>query len=39
VKNVSSKKAQRMLGWQPRSNEESILASAESLLQLGLIRN
>lgn len=39
VKSVSSGKAQRMLGWQPRSREESILASAESLLRLGLIRN
>ncbi len=38
IKHVSNDKARRLLGWQPRSNEESILAGAESLLQLGLIR-
>jgi len=36
VKSASNEKALRMLGWQPRSNEESILASAESLQRLGL---
>jgi dihydroflavonol-4-reductase len=38
IKHVSNDKARRLLGWQPRSNEDSILASAESLLRLGLIR-
>jgi dihydroflavonol-4-reductase len=38
-KNSSSAKAQRVLGWQPRSREESIVAAAESLLRLGLVRN
>jgi nucleoside-diphosphate-sugar epimerase len=37
-KHASSAKAQRMLGWQPRSCEESIVAAAESLLRLGLVR-
>jgi hypothetical protein len=30
-------KARRVLGWTPRSNEESILAAAESLVRLGLL--
>lgn len=34
---ASSEKAQRVLGWTPRSREEAILATAESLLQLGLV--
>jgi nucleoside-diphosphate-sugar epimerase len=38
-KNASSVKAQHMLGWKPRSREESIVAAAESLLRLGLVRN
>jgi dihydroflavonol-4-reductase len=35
--NASNAKARRMLGWTPRSNEEAILASAESLIRLGLV--
>jgi nucleoside-diphosphate-sugar epimerase len=35
-KNATSEKAQRLLGWAPRSNEEAIIATAESLLRLGL---
>jgi hypothetical protein len=27
-----------MLGWQPRSNEEAIGATGESLVKLGLLR-
>lgn len=37
-KNGSNAKAQRVLGWAPRSNEESIVATAESLLRLGLVK-
>lgn len=37
-KNATSEKAQRILGWRPRSNEEAILATAESLQRLGLIK-
>jgi nucleoside-diphosphate-sugar epimerase len=37
VKNASSDKARRMLGWAPRSNEDAIVATAESLGQLGLL--
>jgi nucleoside-diphosphate-sugar epimerase len=38
VKNATSAKAKRMLGWAPRSNEESIVATAESLVRLGLLK-
>jgi nucleoside-diphosphate-sugar epimerase len=37
-KNATSAKAQRMLGWTPRSNEDAIVATAESLLRLGLLK-
>jgi nucleoside-diphosphate-sugar epimerase len=37
-KNGSSEKARRLLGWQPRSREDAIVATAESLLALGLVR-
>lgn len=30
-------KARRLLGWQPRSNEEAIVATAESLMGLGIV--
>lgn len=39
VRAASNAKAQRMLGWRPRSNEETIVATAESLLQFGLLQN
>ena len=38
VKQGSNEKAKRILGWEPRSNEESVLASAESLVRLGLLK-
>jgi dihydroflavonol-4-reductase len=38
VKNASHAKAQQLLGWAPRSNEEAILAAAESLVRLGLLK-
>jgi nucleoside-diphosphate-sugar epimerase len=38
VKNATSAKAGRVLGWRPRSNEDAIIATAESLLRLGLLR-
>jgi nucleoside-diphosphate-sugar epimerase len=37
-KNGSSDKARRVLGWSPRSNEECIAATGESLVKLGLVR-
>jgi nucleoside-diphosphate-sugar epimerase len=38
MKNGTSEKARRMLGWAPRSREEAIVASAESLMKLGLLK-
>ncbi len=38
-KNATSEKAKRVLGWKPRSNEDSIVATAESLLRLGLLKD
>ena len=37
-KDATAEKAERLLGWQPRSVAESIVASGESLLKLGLIQ-
>ena len=37
-KKISNEKACRVLGWTPRSNEESIVATAESLVRLGLVQ-
>ncbi|NWD48278.1 NAD-dependent epimerase/dehydratase family protein [Pseudomonas gingeri] len=37
--NATSEKAVRLLGWAPRSSEEAIVATAESLVQLGLLRH
>jgi Nucleoside-diphosphate-sugar epimerases len=34
---VSNAKARRILGWAPRSNEELLVATAESLAELGLV--
>ncbi len=38
-KNATSAKAQRVLGWQPRSREDALVATAESLLRLGLLKS
>jgi len=37
-KNASSEKAERVLGWSPRSREDSVVATAESLVRLGLVK-
>ncbi|HEY4366802.1 MAG TPA: aldehyde reductase [Steroidobacteraceae bacterium] len=37
IKNATGEKARRLLGWTPRSNEEAIVATAESLVRLGLL--
>jgi nucleoside-diphosphate-sugar epimerase len=39
IKNATSEKAQRLLGWAPRSNDEAIVATAESLVRLGLLKD
>jgi dihydroflavonol-4-reductase len=38
VRKSTSAKARSVLGCQPRSNDEAILAAAESLIRLGLVR-
>ena len=37
VRRASNEKARRVLGWEQRSNEEGILATAQSLMRLGLV--
>jgi nucleoside-diphosphate-sugar epimerase len=39
VKNATNAKAKRMLDWQPRSPEDALVATAESLLKLKLLRS
>jgi nucleoside-diphosphate-sugar epimerase len=39
IKRVTNEKAKRVLGWRPRSNEEAIVAAAESLIRLGLLKD
>ena len=38
VKSATHEKATRVLGWVPRSNEDCIVATAESLVRLGLLK-
>jgi dihydroflavonol-4-reductase len=37
-KNATSAKAKRVLGWAPRSNEDAVAATAESMIRLGLLK-
>ena len=39
TKNATNEKAKRLLGWSPRSSEESIVATAESLQRLRLLKD
>jgi nucleoside-diphosphate-sugar epimerase len=38
IRNATSEKARRVLGWSPRSNEEALVSTAQSLLQFGLMQ-
>ena len=38
VMNTTNKKAVNLLGWSPRSTEEAIVATAESLIRLGIVK-
>ncbi|WP_437568284.1 SDR family oxidoreductase [Sorangium sp. So ce542] len=38
-KNATSEKARRLLGWAPRSSEEALIATTESLMRLGLLKD
>jgi dihydroflavonol-4-reductase len=35
---ASGEKARRLLGWAPRPREDAIMATAESLIRLGLVK-
>ena len=37
-KNATNEKARRVLGWTPRSAEEAVVSTADSLLRLGLLK-
>jgi hypothetical protein len=39
IRNVTAEKAVRVLGWSPRSNEEAVVATAESLVRFGLLKH
>jgi nucleoside-diphosphate-sugar epimerase len=38
IRNATSEKARRVLGWSPRPNEEAVIGTAESLIQFGLVQ-
>jgi dihydroflavonol-4-reductase len=38
-KNATNAKARRLLDWSPRTNDEAIVATAESLVRLGLLKD
>ncbi|MGO9453885.1 MAG: hypothetical protein ACLQDV_22960 [Candidatus Binataceae bacterium] len=37
IRNATSAKAERMLGWRPRPREDAIVATAESLIRFGIV--
>jgi nucleoside-diphosphate-sugar epimerase len=37
IRNATSEKAQRVLHWKPRAREDAVVATAESLLKLGIV--
>lgn len=39
LKNATNEKAKRVLGWAPRSAEDAIVATAESMMRLGLLKD
>jgi nucleoside-diphosphate-sugar epimerase len=38
-KNATNEKARRLLEWSPRSSEDAIVATGESLVRLGLLKD
>jgi dihydroflavonol-4-reductase len=38
VRNATSAKAERVLGWKPRPREDALVATAESLVRFGVVR-
>ena len=39
IKNASNEKAKTWLGWATRTNEEALVATAESLIRMGLVQS
>ena len=39
IRNASSEKARQVLGWSPRSNEDAVVATAESLMKFGVLKD
>jgi hypothetical protein len=39
IRNATSAKAERVLGWKPRSREDAIVATAESLVKFGIVES
>ena len=39
VKEASNAKAREVLGWTPRTKEDAVVATAESLIRLGLVKS
>jgi len=39
LKNATNEKARRVLGWTPRSTEDSVVATGESMFRLGLLKD
>jgi dihydroflavonol-4-reductase len=39
IRNATSEKARRVLGWSARSNEDALVATAESLIRFGLLKS
>jgi len=37
TRHATSAKAERLLGWRPRSREDAIVATAESLIKFGIV--
>ena len=38
IRNATSEKARKVLGWSPRSREDALVATAESLMRLGMLK-
>jgi dihydroflavonol-4-reductase len=38
IRNPTSEKAKRVLGWSPRSNEDALVGTAQSLIQFGPVK-
>jgi dihydroflavonol-4-reductase len=38
VRSATNEKARRVLGWSPRSSEDAVAATGESLIKFGLVK-